>query len=517
MNPEQSNPDLESFRNQWKAEVQAKKVASGPQEQRTSPSASRAKAAAPRSKGPLAQEEEEDEDDDYVPSQSFDDAAEDTPVPSLQTGHPEGSQQGDPVSALDHYEKAVEREAVGKLGDSLQLYRKAFRLDDAVDQKYKAKHFSAVAATGVAATGVAATGVNSATKAVSMKDLIASFSAMSIIPAPPPVEGMPPPPCWLADIPEEILVHILLQVALVDVGAFMRLARVCKRLAFLVATENGIWRRLCLGSEFGFGGMHHYWQHQVSWDPLSDADLVAEATEGEASALAAGVDTASPPSSLLLAERADQHARESTADTLALFRSLYSNSWQRMFRQRPRIRFNGCYISTVNYTRSGQASHNQVTWATPVHIVTYYRYLRFFRDGSVISLLTTSEPADVVRHLTREALALHAGGASSNLPTAVMRQALKGRWRMAKASGNPGESPTNIEDDVTVETEGVSQYIYRLDLALDTVGKRTRNNKLGWKGFYSYNTLTDEWAEFTMRHSKPFIFSRVRSYGVQGA
>jgi F-box protein 9 len=34
----------------------------------------------------------------------------------------------EPVSALEHYEKAVEREVAGKLGDSLSLYRKAFRV-----------------------------------------------------------------------------------------------------------------------------------------------------------------------------------------------------------------------------------------------------------------------------------------------------------------------------------------------------------------------------------------------------
>jgi F-box protein 9 len=69
-----------------------------------------------------------EEDDDYVQSQPFEDVAAAAHASSLETGHPESSQQGDPVSALDHYEKAVEREAVGNLGDSLQLYRKAFRV-----------------------------------------------------------------------------------------------------------------------------------------------------------------------------------------------------------------------------------------------------------------------------------------------------------------------------------------------------------------------------------------------------
>ncbi|KAK3301032.1 uncharacterized protein B0H64DRAFT_29406 [Chaetomium fimeti] len=528
MNPQESNPDLESFRTQWKAEVQAKQSLAGPSTHQTPQTRT---APPPRTKLPSAQNDDDSDDDGYAQPQQFDHAEAGPSTSSVQTGHPEGPERGDPVSALEHYEKAVERETVGKLGDSLQLYRKAFRLDDGVDQKYRAKHFpkpppkparapSANAAPGTVTTGAASAAV---VQPPSTKDLIASFAVMSIAPAPPPVEGMPPPPCPLAELPEEILVLILRDVAVLDVGDFMRLAQVCKRLAYLVATESTIWRRLCLGTEFGFGGMHYYWQQRVCWDPFTDADLIREAAEGEAPPLAladpaaSGSVAASPPSALTLAERADRQARESKANTLAFYRSVYSASWQRMFRMRPRIRFNGCYISTVNYLRSGQASHNQSTWGTPVHIVTYYRYLRFYRDGSVISLLSTTEPAEVVHHLTRDALALHAGGAGSNLPSAVMRQALRGRWRLARESDNPEALPADIEGDVTVETEGVSKYIYRMDLELGTAGKITRNNKLGWKGFYSYNPLTDDWAEFTMRHSKPFFFSRVKSYGVQGA
>ena len=70
----------------------------------------------------------QEEDDDYVQSQPFDDVAAATPASSTQTGNSESSRQGAPVSALDHYEKAVEREAAGNLGDSLHLYRKAFRV-----------------------------------------------------------------------------------------------------------------------------------------------------------------------------------------------------------------------------------------------------------------------------------------------------------------------------------------------------------------------------------------------------
>lgn len=453
----------------------------------------------------------------------------------------------DPVTALDHYEKAVEREAAGSLGDSLKLYRKAFRMDDSVDQKYKNKYFPKPKAKPSTATPGTAGDAESAATAppsveqqpLTMKELINSFAGLAIEPAGPPIEGIPPPPCPIASLPEELLVHIMRDVAILDVADFVRLAQVCKRFAFLVATEDRIWRRICLGDEFGFGGMHYHWQRQITWKPLTEEDLLTEFEEqmqaqekaraeqaAELDEDAAADDAETPDISLLLPltpeQRAEKHAEESRANTLAFYKTLYNSSWLRMWRLRPRIRFNGCYISTVNYIRAGQASANATTWGSPVHIVTYYRYLRFFRDGTVISLLTTAEPADVVYHLTREAVALHHGKKGANtvpthLPSAPMQYAQKGRWRLASAADNPAAPLNDIEGDLIIETEGVGKYIYRLDLTLKSAGKMgAKNNKLVWRGFYNYDRMTDDWGEFTLKHDKPFFFSRVKSYGILG-
>lgn len=397
-------------------------------------------------------------------------------------------------------------------------------MDHRVDLKYKNKHFPAplVAKPGVGKSGQV--NPSNATPTVpnpahhplegqpqTMKELIASFSGLAIQPAGPEIEGTPAPPCPISELPDEILVHILRDVAVLDIASFVRLARVCKRLAYLVATEDQIWRRVCLGSEFGFGGMHYRWQTSVAWGPLDPEE--DEATERGPPGLddEAEIITKTTPSlqdllPLTAEQRAAREQEEKIATTLSLFTSTYSSSWQRMFRLRPRIRFGGCYISTVNYIRSGQASTNQVTWGSPVHIVTYYRYLRLYRDGTAISLLTTAEPADVVHHLTREAVSLHRDGGSAHLPSVVMQSALKGRWRLGTDA---------VEGDLFVETEGVGKYMYRLDLSLKSAGRGgTRNNKLGWRGFYSYNRLTDDWSEFGLKNDKPFFFSRVRSFGL---
>ena len=76
-------------------------------------------------KKPVVQER----DEDYAQPRSFDEpvvvSASAASLPKAQTG---ASTADEPASALDYYEKAVEREGAGKLGDSLKLYRKAFRV-----------------------------------------------------------------------------------------------------------------------------------------------------------------------------------------------------------------------------------------------------------------------------------------------------------------------------------------------------------------------------------------------------
>ena len=331
---------------------------------------------------------------------------------------------------------------------------------------------------------------------------------------------MPQPPCPISTLPDELLVHIMQDVAVDDVADFVRLSLVCKHMAYIAATEQRIWRRVCLGSEVGFSAMHYHWQTGVAWEPLDD--VITE--EGE-STPESGVTAL-----VSLRELEERRLGEKLLVTRSLVPDAYP-TWQNMFRSRPRIRFNGCYISTVNYIRSGQMSTNQSTWGgSLVHIVTYYRYLRFFRDGTAISLLTTEEPGDVVHHLTRDLLQLHRGETAASgghaqraqqhhahLPSAVMHLALRGRWRLSSALDHPdATNPRDQEGDLFIETEGVGhKYMYRMDLSLRNPGstKQGRNRRLFWRGFWSHNRLTDDWAEFTLKNEKPFFFSRVKSYG----
>ncbi|OHE92711.1 F-box domain-containing protein [Colletotrichum orchidophilum] len=506
--PPKLDSELESFRQQWQTELKHKREvpeAREPRSKREASSSSKQSVAAEIPKSVVAKRSQVEEDEEYAQSLVFDE-----PAPIVSGSNLEGQsgpstkEAKELVSALDHFEEAVEKEAIGSLGDSLKLYRKAFRMDNRVDLAYRKKHFP----TGVAkapqpsASGPTAAAASSTSKPAetqTMSELIAGFSGLCVSAAPPPVEGDPVPPCPIAGMPEEILVHIFKDVAVLDVGDFVRLSLVCKRFAYIAATEQQIWRRIALGTEFGFAGMHYHWQRGVSWEPLDEEQ---EQDNGDLGYVT-------------MQELAQRRKEESENTALTLLPELYASSWQNMFRHRPRIRFNGCYISTVNYIRSGQANANQITWNSPVHIVTYYRYLRFFRDGTAISLLTTDEPAHVVHYMTKDLLEHHRGGGGAHLPSVVLQHGFRGRWRLSSNLDHPDRPLGEVEGDLAVETEGVgAKYTYRMYLEMRNAGKGARNTKLVWKGFYSYNKLTDDLGEFALKNDKPFFFSRVKSYGV---
>lgn len=319
------------------------------------------------------------------------------------------------------------------------------------------------------------------------------FALLSIPGAPAPTDADPAPPCPIASLPQELVTVILQYSGLTDVASFSQIARVCKRFAYLVMTEEQVWKQIALGKAFGFGGMHYDYACDFLGKPLEEAPFGHVLGDDEE-----------------LDEPADAISTEVGISKLTAFllEKQYASSWRQMFRARPRIRFNGCYISTVNYNRPGAASTTQATWGTPVHIVTYFRYLRFFRDGTVISLLTTVEPADVVHHLTRANLHRQHGNV---LPSAVMKDALRGRWRLS----GPGDGVVSdeAEGDLHIETDGVTpKYMYKMQLGVGSAGRGTRNNKLSWKGFWSQNKLTDDWAEFSLKNDKAYYWSRVKSY-----
>lgn len=418
------------------------------------------------------------------------------------------------------------------------------QLDSAVDKTYRNKHFAWAWKKPTQPSAPSAPTVSKATlgnaeekpEALPTPELIASFAHLPIPQAEPEIENTPPPPCPISNVPSEVIVEILRYVALMDPAAFYRMSLVCKRLAYHFAHEQHIWKRLCQGPEFGFESMQYSFACDIAGNP-----------------------------EYTLAPRYTPFPRGEPVQIPGPL-----GSWSQVFQMFPRIRFTGVYISTVNYNRPGAASaYQNVSWNSPIHIVTYYRYLRFYPDGTVLSLLSTTRPLDVVPHINKEnVIAARGSNAPSHrqqqqqqqqqqasdpgtdhVPSTTMA-ALKytrlGRWYIIKPTTlpeppNPNAKPelaadpssgkvpdTVIPDpsDVIIETEGSGpRYTYSLHLGLrSSSGARAetgglpvnppKNTKLAWKGYWSYNKITDDWAEFGLRNDRGFIFRRVRGWGM---
>lgn len=136
---EEANPELETFRKQWQEEVIARskgslsnnKIAgtSGPPKRGVETTQPHQSPAPPASTG-LSQFEEGTFDG--ADGDGYHDLEDKDIRRRLGEGgegfHPSNEVNREPTSALEHYERAVERESQGNLGDSLKLYRKAYRV-----------------------------------------------------------------------------------------------------------------------------------------------------------------------------------------------------------------------------------------------------------------------------------------------------------------------------------------------------------------------------------------------------
>lgn len=130
------NSELESFRQQWISDLQHQTHDHEPQSQsrHDAPRPAASTAGPSRRRGPSVSVSApptrpvaavDENEDDYVQTQSFDEPPSATrPVHDVSGV----SSRKKLVSALDHYEEAMAKEAQGNMGDSLKLYRKAYRV-----------------------------------------------------------------------------------------------------------------------------------------------------------------------------------------------------------------------------------------------------------------------------------------------------------------------------------------------------------------------------------------------------
>ena len=137
--------ELENFRQKWREEVSAKAKGKAPAPAApptlTSVQASSSQSQTTKGKAPVIPT--------HIRQRSVEDEVEPHVYPDLgekRLGRKLGDTSAafetsaqEPQSALDHYEKAVEKESQGSLGDSLNLYRKAFKVPILINQITKRK------------------------------------------------------------------------------------------------------------------------------------------------------------------------------------------------------------------------------------------------------------------------------------------------------------------------------------------------------------------------------------------
>uniref|UniRef100_A0A665XAC3 F-box only protein n=1 Tax=Echeneis naucrates TaxID=173247 RepID=A0A665XAC3_ECHNA len=188
-------------------------------------------------------------------------------------------------------------------------------------------------------------------------------------------------------------------------------------------------------------------------------------------------------------------------------------SWREMFLRRPRVRFDGVYISKTSYIRQGEESLDGFYRAW--HHVEFYRYLRFFPDGHVIMLTTPEDPLAVVPRLRTR--------------NTRMDSILLGHYRLSQETDNQTKvfavvckkkeekKPTNLKNRFCRRNPAPeAEHSFHVGLHLAARGRQSFS-KLVWIHHSCHITykLTGETVVTSFdldRMYTPFFFARVKSY-----
>jgi F-box protein 9 len=349
------------------------------------------------------------------------------------------------MSALEYYEKGVERERQGALKDALNYYRKAYKLDSGVDRAFRDAYRAGLRtdADNVTNPSLEETGYAKFVQtrpdydhkkqgdAGGMDEIMSLMSRLRMR-----IET-DTQKTSIAELPDEIIANILHACIVSEPTAFTSITLTCQKFC-LIAQERAIWRDVCnltyIEQAYDDAGFEVGLSAEQSWQARMDREVQA-----------------------------------------------HGNDWQRMFIERPRIRFNGIYIATCHYTRPGQ---REASVYNIVHLVTYFRFIRFYPDGCCLCLLTPTEPADVVHQIHK---------------SSKLKGLQRGRWQI------------NAAGEVSIEASGPASYIFFMELKIKSTS-RGRQNKLAWTRFYGIHPVSGEVTDFNLRHDKSYFYSRVKSY-----
>jgi len=176
-----------------------------------------------------------------------------------------------------------------------------------------------------------------------------------------------------------------------------------------------------------------------------------------------------------------------------------------MFLLRPRMRTDGVYIAKITYFRPG---YSDTSFTNPVHLVTYYRYLRFFGASEAYKVwwLVSSKPPKEVLELLRnpyerKATEYLTGERSSH---GIISNIFQGDYQRSEANEkifHLNLRNVNKSDGMSWMMEVELQYPARMPAHRHAIIRCTRYQPLSGE---QYPIDISEWGRF--------FFSKVRSY-----
>ncbi|KAJ7782058.1 hypothetical protein DFH07DRAFT_792437 [Mycena maculata] len=357
--------------------------------------------------------------------------------------------------ALSIYQRAVQHEQSGQLDEALALYRQAFRMEPNVDKAYHTQEMLAsisAAQTQSVTSAKPGEDVDQLGKVLQRAVVIKSGeehggvvtgTLASLIESFPQDLVFEPEdeeqPMHLNILPEEILIVIIRKL---DHTTIERFAAVSRK-ARLLTLDPGVWRELVV----------------LSYKPPQVASL----------------------------------------ESMVPVVTQYQSDFRRVYVEHPRVRLDGVYIAVCHYVRPGLSESH---WVNISHLITYHRYLRFFPDGKVLSLLATEEtaPAQLIHtlkpSLRKKGLFIGTWKLSGDVVTISNLIDASGRFPIPPIGGN---------------NEPFARYSFSMILSLRS-RPLGRWNKLDLTAYNSVDLENNNTTPLGLRHERPFWFSKVKSF-----
>lgn len=368
--------------------------------------------------------------------------------------------------AFELFELAIEKEDIGKLNDASNYYWKAFKLDEKVDLKYREKYFGNIKSDDSKQIIEVKKKIKNENNFKPLElnknqliKLLDSYSKCDIIPLDEEK------PIYIERLPYEVIEKIFEILLIIDTPSWINFSLICKKYSFYGFRDLNIWKKL----------------NELNYSRQNYKDNDKEK-----------------------------------------FKILIKNQWgfnyYQMLNERPFIKFRGVYISKVSYMKEGARSENSNSWNLPYRIISYYRYYRFYSDGTCLKIITVLEPKKVIPKLHKgykisEDIELMNEEINrpepENIKSPVDNFSNRNWLRIFE-----GKYEISLQGFVETNCDGpVEKYRFIDKFNIINSGKYHRHNKLEWVDLGFFDTVNQTYSSLNRENEKDFVFSRVKSYG----